>query len=261
MNLCQSFKRINPLIMMINKAEIEKELVNDGFWINIFDEMKNSHRQELCESVVNAPLYVFEKSYIETYNFLQRTYNGIIYNQIYENKFLWKRVAVPVLLCSSGNSNIFLAKYSKHDDYIIFSEDHEMFCPVGFVTKSYDIEDASQKRDEYARILIDELYTKDIESHIRLVNELNWKKLCATFVYFLYDNKNAFLTSKLGFYEFRKIPNKVQSVQCKINENEEFYILQLPDMRNEIIIFSQIFYTIFDILNLHSEDKGSSSSG
>lgn len=99
-----------------------------------------------------------------------------------------------------------------------------------------------------------------VKSRLTSLDRFSWKKLCATFFYFLYENKNAFLTSEFKYNKYSTWPNEILCVECKIEKDEKFYIVQLPDTINEVIILSETYFTVFEILNLYSDDQASSSS-
>lgn len=107
--------------------------------MNIFDKKDDLGQLQLCATFLTAKLYVFEAPVTETYNFFNMTYTSIVYKELPNVTYFWKRIKVPVLLCGAGASNIFLAKHSEHEGHVIFSEDDNMFRPVGFLINSYKV--------------------------------------------------------------------------------------------------------------------------
>lgn len=103
----------------------------------------------------------------------------------------------------------------------------------------------------------------NITSPLSFLNEFDRRKLCATFIYEIYEKKNVSLTLELGYYQISLLLYLVHCVECKINKKEKLYILQLPHTVNQVVIqkVSEISFTVYEIHNLFPGYAGSSSSG
>lgn len=107
------------------------------------------------------------------------------------------------------------------------------------------------------------------QSPLSHVSDFDRRKLCATFIYEIYENeyRQGVLTATVGTFRLnageKPFHYLVHCLKCSITKRENLFILQLPRRVNQVLTLeiSENRFRLYEIHNLTPEYMQSGSSG